>query len=380
MSLSAELLQNKLDALLAIASHNEQKQTHFQEYELSLLNSSGLFDLLSILLDRHQVQFQLTEVTLILLDPEYEFQRLLDAHTIPSSWQGRLLFADSEQSLQRDYKVPYRTRLSEYTIKQHQALFSNNNTLRSVAMLPLIRQHKIIGSLNLGSRQVERFQTGIGTQFLQHLSAVISACIENARLQDIFKRTAQETAQAASVEVTTIAAYEESIKQLGLLDPLTGVNNRRFFDQRVIEETSLAQRNNTPLSCLFIDLDHFKSINDKHGHQAGDNVLKQAAKIFTDIMRTSDILARYGGEEFVILLTNTSLQTAYDIAERIRKIIAAHAFIISSSQSLNITLSIGIAVLDPNKNITTSQRLIKAADEAVYSAKMNGRNQVHHTM
>jgi len=355
MSLSAELLQNKLDALLAIASHNEQKQTHFQEYELSLLNSSGLFDLLSILLDRHQVQFQLTEVTLILLDPEYEFQRLLDAHTIPSSWQGRLLFADSEQSLQRDYKVPYRTRLSEYTIKQHQALFSNNNTLRSVAMLPLIRQHKIIGSLNLGSRQVERFQTGIGTQFLQHLSAVISACIENARLQ-------------------------ESIKQLGLLDPLTGVNNRRFFDQRVIEETSLAQRNNTPLSCLFIDLDHFKSINDKHGHQAGDNVLKQAAKIFTDIMRTSDILARYGGEEFVILLTNTSLQTAYDIAERIRKIIAAHAFIISSSQSLNITLSIGIAVLDPNKNITTSQRLIKAADEAVYSAKMNGRNQVHHTM
>lgn len=355
MSSRAELLQNKLDALLTIASHNEQKQSHFQEYELNLLNSSGLFDLLTILLDSHQVQFQLTEVALILLDPEYEFQRLLDSHTIPSSWKGRLLFADSEQSLHQHYKVPYRTRLSEFIAQQHQSLFSNNNTLRSVAILPLIRQHKIIGSLNLGSRQVDRFQAGIGTQFLQHLTAVISACLENARLQ-------------------------ESIKQLGLRDPLTGVNNRRFFDQRVIEETSLALRNNTPLSCLFIDLDHFKSINDKCGHQAGDSVLKQAAKIFNDIIRSSDILARYGGEEFVILLTNTPLQTAYEIAERIRKSIASNDFIISPSQSLNITLSIGISVLDERRQITNSQRLIKAADEAVYDAKINGRNRVHHAI
>lgn len=356
MSSRAEFLQNKLDSLLTIANKNEQKQSHFQEYELSLLNSSGLFELLTILLDHHQVQFQLTEVALILLDPEYELQRLLNSHNIPSSWDGRLLFVDSEQSLHQDYKVPYRPRLAEFSLKQHRALFSNNNTLRSVAILPLIRQHRIIGSLNLGSRQVDRFQAGIGTQFLQHLTAVISACLENARLQ-------------------------ESIKQLGLRDPLTGVNNRRFFDQRIVEETSLAQRNKTPLSCLFIDLDNFKSINDKHGHQVGDSVLKQAAKIFNDIMRTSDILARYGGEEFVILLTNTPRQIAYDIAERIRKTIAANNFSISSaSASLNITLSIGIAVLGEDTQITTSQRLIKAADEAVYNAKTNGRNQVHHAI
>lgn len=355
MSLRAEFLQHKLDALLAIANHNEQKQAHFQQYELSLLNSSGLFDLLTIILDSHQVQFQLTEVTLILLDPEYEFQRLLDSHTIPSSWQGRLLFANSKQILHQDYKVPYRPHLSEFISQQHQALFSNNNTLRSVAILPLIRQHKLIGSLNLGSRQVDRFQAGIGTQFLQHLTAVISACLENSRLQ-------------------------ESVKQLGLRDPLTGLNNRRFFDQRFIEEIALAQRNNAPLSCLFIDLDHFKSVNDNHGHQAGDNVLKQAAKILNDIMRTSDILARYGGEEFIILLTNTPLQTAYEIAERIRKTVATHDFIISPSEFLTITLSIGIAVLDERKLITTSQQLIKAADKAVYDAKINGRNRVHHAI
>jgi diguanylate cyclase (GGDEF)-like protein len=355
VSSKAEFLQNKLDALLQIAAHNEHKQTNFQEYELSLLNCAGLFDLLSIILEKHQVQFQLTEVTLILLDPEYEFQRLLDSHNIPNSWKGRLLFVDSEQSLRQLYKVPHRTRLSTFNLQQHQLLFSNNSTLRSVAILPLIRQHNQIGSLNLGSRQIDRFQAGIGTQFLQHLAAVISACIENTRLQ-------------------------ESIKQLGLRDPLTAVNNRRFFDQRIIEETSLAVRNHSPLSCLFIDLDHFKLINDNHGHQAGDMVLKQAAKILNDIMRTSDILARYGGEEFVVLLTNTSLETAYEIAERIRKTIADNDFMISGSDVIDITLSIGIAVLDVNKLITTSQQLIQAADKAVYDAKNNGRNRVHHAI
>ncbi|MDO7597175.1 MAG: GGDEF domain-containing protein [Pseudomonadota bacterium] len=129
-----------------------------------------------------------------------------------------------------------------------------------------------------------------------------------------------------------------------------------------------------------MDLDHFKSVNDQYGHQAGDNVLKQATKIFNDIMRSSDILACYGGEEFVILLTNTPLKTAYEIAERIRKTIASNDFIISLSQSLNITLSIGIAVLDETKLIITSQRLIKEADKAVYNAKINGRNQVHYAI
>jgi two-component system cell cycle response regulator len=83
--------------------------------------------------------------------------------------------------------VPYRPRLSEFNAEHHQTLFSNNNTLRSVAILPLIRQQKLIGCLNLGSRQVDRFKAGIGTQFLQHLTAVISACLENSRLQDNIK-------------------------------------------------------------------------------------------------------------------------------------------------------------------------------------------------
>ncbi len=348
-----EMLQAKLDSLLRIAKSNDQKHANFQEYELHLLNSSSLYELFTVILEQHRDRFQLSNVTLLLIDPEYEFQRLLGSISTPATWQDRLLFTDNEESVSQYFSVLRKPRLSHYSAKLHERLFPNASSLQSVAILPLIRQNKLIGSLNLGSRSPERFQANIGTQFLQHLAAVISACIENARLQ-------------------------ENIKQLGLLDPLTGVNNRRFFDQRVVEEVSLAQRNQTPLSCLFLDLDHFKRINDNHGHQAGDAVLKKAASIFSDIMRTTDVLARYGGEEFVVLLADTPSNIAFEIAERIRKTIADTAFKINNNDTLNLTVSIGLATLGEHKQITTTQQLVHTADEAVYAAKTSGRNQVHH--
>jgi len=352
MSAEVETLKAKLNAFLRIAKNNETKQRNFQEYELALLTSSGLQELLSIILEQHRDKFQLTEVSLLLIDPEYEFRRLLSSTSQPKSWRGRLLFSDSESELNNRFHIPRIVKLSIYSPSIHQDLFPNYASKKgSVAILPLIRQNKIIGSVNLASRQEDRFQPGIGTQFLQHLSAIMSAAIENTRLQ-------------------------ESIKQLGLLDPLTGINNRRFFDQRVEEEASLAKRNKTTLSCLFLDLDHFKNINDKHGHQAGDLVLKQSSQIFDDIMRSSDLLARYGGEEFVVLLANTPIKVAHDIAERIRQRIATTKFAISDTETLHITLSIGLAVLDHRNAIKTTQQLINAADQAVYVAKESGRNQV----
>lgn len=216
------MLQDRLNNLIQIAKSNEQKQLNSQQYELSLLNSSGLEPLLSWILKEHKQRFRLTEVTLLLLDPEYELQRLLESTTESSKWK--------------------------------QQLFPGCGALGSIALLPLVRQNQLIGSLNLGSRNPNRFQKNIGTQFLQHLAAVVAACIENARLH-------------------------EQIKLVGLRDPLTGVNNRRFFEQRISEEFSRAIRNAVPLACLFVDLDHFKHINDSYGHQTGDLVLKQIAQL-----------------------------------------------------------------------------------------------------
>jgi len=342
----------QLDSLIRVAKSNERKQSNFQDYELKLLNAGNLHELLTIILAEHKDRFQLTEVTLLLHDPEYEFQRLIEEMPKEHGWQQRLLFTESLSTLTQYFTYQRKPRLSQFSIHQHQQLFPACESLRSVALLPLIRHNKLIGSLNLGSRNPERFEANIGTQFLQHLAAVISACIENARLT-------------------------EHIKQVGLKDPLTGVNNRRFFDQRVEEEVNRALRYKQTLSCLFIDLDYFKKINDTHGHQAGDMVLKQTADILKDSCRSSDVVARYGGEEFVILLANTQRSDAYDFAERLRERIAATSYAINNTENLNVTMSAGLATLDQQSDFTKSSELIQIADQAVYAAKVSGRNRVH---
>jgi diguanylate cyclase (GGDEF)-like protein len=343
-------LQDRLNDLIRIAKSNERKQLNFQQYELSLLNSSGLEPLLKLILEEHKHRFQLTAVTLMLHDPEYEFQRLLESFPETQQWQDHLLFTESVQRLEQFFSLRRTPRLVTFSQHQHQQLFPSYNELGSIALLPLIRQNQLIGSLNLGSRNPNRFQSNIGTQFLEHLAAVVSACIENARLH-------------------------EEVKLVGLRDPLTGVNNRRFFDQRISEEFSRANRNRTPLSCLFVDLDYFKRINDSHGHQTGDQVLKHVAQLLNDSLRQGDVLARYGGEEFVVLLADASRAVAADIAERMRKTVAETDFTATKGKIIRVTLSVGVSTLEPGSNMTI-KRLLQSADQAVYGAKLSGRNQV----
>ncbi|MDT8311771.1 MAG: DUF484 family protein [Methylophaga sp.] len=352
MRQDASTLQQRMDALLRIAKSNERKQDNFQQYELSLLSCGSLSALLTLILEQHQQRFQLTEVTLLLYDPEYALQRLVADIPDNAHWQHKLLFTDSFHTLDQFFNLQRTPRLSVFETQKHAGLFPNINDLGSVALLPLIRQQQLIGCLNLGSRNSSRFQSGIGTQFLQHMAAVVAACIENARLH-------------------------EEIKLVGLRDPLTGVNNRRFFDQRIEEEVSRAKRQKTPLSCLFIDLDHFKRVNDQHGHQAGDVILKQVASLINDSLRSTDVLSRYGGEEFVILLTDTTASAAADIAGRMREQIAAMQFSVSHGRKVQVTLSIGLATLDSASPSQTSKQLLQAADQAVYAAKVSGRNCVH---
>ena len=344
-------LQARLDELLRIAKSNERKQENFQQYELALLQCTSLHELLSIILDQHRQRFHLTEVTLLLYDPEYELQRLVEAKADTTTWQNRLLFTESEYLIKQYFSLQFKPRLVRYSPHQHAFLFPEQEALGSVALLPLIRQNQLIGSLNLGSRNPSRFNGQIGTLFLEHMAAVVSACIENARLH-------------------------EHIKLVGLHDALTGVNNRRFFDQRLGEEVSRAIRAGSALSCLFIDLDFFKRVNDLHGHQAGDAALKQVANLLEERLRQNDVLARYGGEEFIILLADTGASDAALIAEQIRARVANAQFAIPSGKTLNVTLSIGVATLSPQNDIRDGKDLIAAADQAVYAAKLSGRNQV----
>lgn len=161
-------------------------------------------------------------------------------------------------------------------------------------------------------------------------------------------------------------------------DPLTGMFNRRYMSCRLTEEVANANRYGLPLSVLMLDIDHFKQINDQHGHQAGDEMLVALGKIIAEELRESDVLTRYGGEEFLIIATHTPLLAATNIAERVRKRIESHDFDIPKAlggmRAIRMTVSIGVATIDA---VTTERdALVHAADENLFQAKREGRNRV----
>ena len=161
------------------------------------------------------------------------------------------------------------------------------------------------------------------------------------------------------------------LSKKAMIDGLTGLWNRMYLDAHLVIELSSARRSNRPLACIMADVDHFKSINDSYGHTFGDAVLRTIAGIFTSGCRAEDIVCRYGGEEFSILLPNTDLQSATDIAERLRAAIETSPL---SYHNNVVTITCSFGVADLPQEIPPS--LIELADEALYGAKRSGRNRV----
>lgn len=170
-------------------------------------------------------------------------------------------------------------------------------------------------------------------------------------------------AVVAHENITERKLMEEALRLLSRTDSLTGVTNRRHFFELAEEEVEAAARRRQPLSVILLDLDHFKRINDTHGHQAGDEMLKGVAQVVRGHLRDADLFARYGGEEFIVLLPRTPAADAVATAEQIRE---------DLSMRLGVTISSGIADLLPAGD--TLDRLISRADKALYRAKDAGRN------
>lgn len=163
--------------------------------------------------------------------------------------------------------------------------------------------------------------------------------------------------------------YESSTR-----DPLTGADNRRNMDSRLQAETAFAHRHRRPLSVILLDIDHFKSVNDRYGHQAGDQVLKSVAAVVRSQLRTEDAFARYGGEEFVIVLRDTTVAQAALVAERVRDRISKTQVEIGSG-AIAVTVSAGCASLACALGASTEE-LVGVADRRLYKAKRGGRNRV----
>jgi len=215
----------------------------------------------------------------------------------------------------------------------------------SEACFPLLTGDRLIGVLDVESSEVNGFSQDV-IRLLSSLSAQLAIAIDNARL------------------------YEET-KKLSLTDPLTALSNRRSFELFVDAEIRRAERYRRTFVTMMIDLDNFKNYNDKYGHPAGDIVLQKLSKIMKGIIRDVDFLCRYGGDEFVAILPETDASFALDVAERMRKKIAAQ------KMQPRITLSIGIASFPHDAR--DKSRLIDLADQACYEAKQRGGNRVIFT-
>ena len=168
------------------------------------------------------------------------------------------------------------------------------------------------------------------------------------------------------------------IKEMAIRDSLTGLYNRRYVREWFEKELTRCRRYQIAISCLLIDIDFFKNVNDTYGHQTGDVVLRQLSNLFAENSRSSDVVSRYGGEEFLVILTNTGVIEAKHTAKKILGLIQEEQMPVDDNQEIRITASIGVASI-PGDNISDSatiDEIIQLADKNLYIAKGEGRNQI----
>ena len=235
---------------------------------------------------------------------------------------------------------------------------------RSLPFIPIIMQT----ALDSTEAKVEGLEAGADDYITKpidfpELKARLRSMLRIKRLQEALEERERE-----------LLEVNERLRHMSQTDGLTGLDNRRHLNDRLEEMFQHAQRLAEPFSCVMCDLDHFKSVNDSYGHQAGDEVLKQLSAILKDEAREIDRVGRYGGEEFMLLLPGTVLDAAVTFAERVRKRIEGHTFSFPGG-SLSRTASFGVSGW-PHPKIKACDSLVRAADDALYVAKEMGRNRV----
>jgi two-component system, cell cycle response regulator len=208
---------------------------------------------------------------------------------------------------------------------------------------------------------------------MQELSARVKSMLRLKALQDALLDKNRELERMME-ELTT---KRQELLALARTDALTALFNRRYFEERLAIEFARSHRYRSPLSCVMLDIDHFKRVNDTYGHPFGDRVIQEVARVARATLRDVDLLARYGGEEFVALLPETGPRDAWAAGERVRRAIERMNVETEAAppSRVAITISVGVATF-PVPSIETAEGLLRAADAALYLAKQAGRNLV----
>ncbi|WP_094777605.1 GGDEF domain-containing protein [Paraburkholderia ribeironis] len=350
-------LSERLRSLVDTVQHNERTLRRIQNVELRLIGAQDFASFLDILCSHLPREFSLASVTLWLDDRapmllellEPGALRELDHAGLKTSRDGGL----AAQGLCERGR-PWLGRPHELRDSMRRAFFGDAPIPASAILLPLAVGDNVSGYLCLGSDDPARFGDGMATDILERFASIVTASLENV-------------------------AHRERLKQLGMTDALTGLANRRYFDERLREELMRAVRYGVPLACLFIDIDGFKRINDSYGHQAGDRALAAVAACVRQQLRLGDVVARYGGEEFAALLQG-DLADALTVAERVRLAVEQLALEDDHGERIALTVSIGVAARvvggTPAEAASLGRAMIDEADRAMYRAKHNGRNRI----
>jgi two-component system, cell cycle response regulator len=348
-------LRQQLVDLHREAQRSQATLERFHTRELELMSADTLAELLHIMTEGLLTSFKVDTLHVLLNDPDHKIRLLLSSSGISEAAFTHLRFVDDLAAVNPRFGRLDSPWLGPFLSPEYDNLFRDAQAPNSIAILPINCRNRLVGSINLGSRDKDRFTRHHATDFLARLGKICGVCLENT-------------------------INRERLLISGLTDPLTELHNRRYLDRRLSEELSRASRYHQPLSCLFIDADHFKHINDNHGHQAGDSALRELATRIRSQLRASDVATRYGGEEFALLLPQTSLNEALLLAERIRHEVAATPVQLDDGGEIELTVSIGVSetlpMLGKSQHKEVGEHLLASADQALYQAKANGRNRI----
>ncbi|HET9862655.1 MAG TPA: DUF484 family protein [Steroidobacteraceae bacterium] len=352
---SAEELRERLRALTEEVQRNELLLRKTQSREIELLRAHSLGELFERIVSGLRDAYGLDVVTLTLFDPQHELRHLSGNETLSSTVIEEVRFVDAVSPLAPRLAQFDRPWLGPFNAADHELLVSPSMNRGSVALIPLPRDNRAIGVIAFGSRDVQRFTHDLAADFLAHLGVIVAISLENA-------------------------VNRARLVRSGVTDFLTGWHNRRYFHNRLREELARAERTGKALACLMIDVDHFKDINDRFGHLAGDEALKEVARRAEAEIRAGDTGARFGGDEFAILLAGAESSHALKLAERIHQGVGSAPVRVHGGAHVTVTLSIGVATARPQPRShdykALAERLIAEADAALYRAKSAGRNRV----
>ena len=239
----------------------------------------------------------------------------------------------------------------------------------SILVLPVSAMGKIQGCMEIVSgcpNKLDEIEYHLGSIVVKHIASSLENILTRQELAAVNSRL-----QEKDLNLTQL---NKKLEQLAHTDEATGLHNRRRLMEQLDMEVARARRYGEVFSCFMIDIDDFKSVNDKYGHQAGDEILRQTGALLRRSLRRSDFIARYGGEEFTVLLPRTNSAGAFHAAENLRSNFMNHEFPLPEA-SIRIAISIGIASCT-SFNRLDAQQIIQSADDALYRAKRSGKNRV----